>query len=179
MHSEIGWNQPLPDELARARHLEQAVAIGLPARAGQQRVLDVAVVALEHGHLLDLLAQVPGQRTDHRLRRQPRAQGDETQHARREDARAIDADHHELAARAAHGRVDGRHRRGRGGGMEQVVELRAEGAHLVGLERLVGAVVDHQHFVVQLLDAQLVATRQRMQRPRRFPAHVVADHHDR
>ena len=63
--------------------------------------------------------------------------------------------------------------------MEPVVELRPEPADLRGIERLVRTVVDHQHFVLEVPDALLVGAAEGMQGARRFPAHVVADHHDR
>ncbi len=70
---------------------------------------------------------------------------------------------------------------GDGGGLVEgdQAELGSVGGHLGGGEPLVGAgpVVDHDHLVGDVVDALLVGARQRTQRPRRLPGHVVEDHH--
>ena len=60
-------------------------------------------------------------------------------------------------------------------------ELGAERRHVVGAEALlgVGAVVDDQHLVVEVLDVALVRAGQRVERPGGLAPHVVEDDDDR
>ncbi len=70
-----------------------------------------------------------------------------------------------------------------GGGVRRLgadqAELRSEALDECLVQRRIGAVVEAEHLVLELIDALLVGAAQRGQGPGRFPAHVVEGDYDR
>ncbi len=160
---------------------EQAVPVGGPGDAIEQRVFVRLVVALVDDHRLLTGTDVPLLGRD-----DCGAVGAEPGHAELEDARrehmsAVDHEGERASASDTHAAVQrvGRRRR-RIVAKVEVTKFGPEALDQVAdLFVVVRAVLDDDDLVVEVIDALLVRARQRMQRPGGLPAHVVEDDDDR
>ena len=96
------------------RNAVQRIAIALPVDGIEQGVFLRLPVASTHGLALEIVAQVPTQRTHHRARVQQAANQRMVQQARAAQAGAIDHDADIFPARCSDALVDGGRRRGAG-----------------------------------------------------------------
>ena len=98
--------------------------------------------------------------------------------SRARDAGAVEEEPDEVGARHLQPEVRGAGRRGRSGIDARVAQVSRNAVERGRIDGLGRAVVDDDHLIVVVGDAALVRDRQRLQRARQLPRHVVRDHHD-
>ena len=162
--------------LVEGADFKQPIAVLRPADRGQHLVLALLVIAGIDRPSLQVAAEIPAERDDDRTRIKRRAVTGEMQHARRDDAGAVDHDADDFAAGLASPRLIASAGEGGAGSRRSRRKLPARPLDHLGIERRRRAVVDDDNLVILGGDMALVGRRKRIKRPHRLARHVV--HYD-
>ncbi len=162
----------------RAAYPEQAIAVVGPVDGPEQLVFLLAAIAGDRQPAL-VAADEPAPQRHHRVRLVAEAVHRHPEGARRHHMGPVDHHRQDPALGLFRRAVQRADRRGVGRIGTDQPELRSEALDEGRLQRRVGAVVEAQHLVAQLLDALLIGARQRRQGPGRLALHVVEVDDDR
>ena len=146
--SPAGPNSPRPHGTRRGADLEQPVAVGLPARLGEQPVFLGLVVAHLGGlHVADR-PQVERRGGDDGPGSEAGGTPGLGQEARRRQAGAVDDETHQVPLSQAQAMVGGTRGRPWGGVEPHQPQAGIEARRQAGVDGLRRAVVDHDHLVL-------------------------------
>ena len=156
---------PVDGRAVEGGDLEQAVAVLRPVDGGQQGLLARHVVPAVRRHpLVDVEAELPAERRNHRPLEHAGPVHGRVQQAGGDEAGAVDHDPDHVTPGPGQPTVDRARRRGRGVLDAQQLEVAVETVEDGPVERGRRAVVDHDDLVGVRRQVALVGGRQRVQR---------------